>query len=187
MAPVKILAVCLGNICRSPAAEAALKESLSANGFNDAVVDSAGTGGWHVGEKPDGRIRAAGKRAGLLIDGAARKVDVADFDSFDYILAMDKSNYLNLAILSSKTNHYKKKKEEKVEGVGAKLFMFGEFAGPAFVGNENKHGNPPEVPDPYYGSDSDFDYVVKMVRDCSENFVCRLKNGTLPRKSSVCT
>lgn len=89
---LRVLVVCLGNICRSPAGEAALKEAASEAGL-DLTVDSAGTGPWHVGQKPDPQIRTAGERAGLHVDGCGRQVtEAAELEEYDLILAMDRSN-----------------------------------------------------------------------------------------------
>lgn len=154
---VRVLAVCLGNICRSPAAEAALRESLFDNGFSDAFVDSAGTAGYHVGDPPDHRIRTAGQKLGLHVDGAARQVSAKDFDEFDYIFAMDRSNLDDLKTISkSKQGNHR-----------AKLMMLGEFASSRAC---------PEVPDPYYGTMKDFENVVHLVRDCARGFVQHLQN-----------
>ena len=95
--PVKILMVCLGNICRSPLAEGILRSKLDSN----FIIDSAGTGGWHAGESPDQRSIETAKQNNIDISHQkARKFSIADFDSFDYIYVMDQSNYkdvINLA------------------------------------------------------------------------------------------
>ena len=95
---IRVLMVCLGNICRSPTAEAMLRYQLQAAGMGDRVeVDSAGTGDWHVGSPPDRRAVVHGEKRGLamaLLRG--RQVERADFDRFDVILAMDEDNLMNL-------------------------------------------------------------------------------------------
>lgn len=98
---MKVLFVCLGNICRSPTAEGVLRHKLRAAGLEDRVeVDSAGTGDWHVGKAPDGRTRQAALRRGYDLSAQrARQVEAADFQRFDLILAMDKSNLRNLQAL----------------------------------------------------------------------------------------
>ena len=92
---MKILTVCAGNICRSPAAEAAIREAAVEAGI-EVEIDSAGTGIWHIGQPPHPESVAAGARVGLVVEGRARKVTAADFDRFDIILAMDRANLRDL-------------------------------------------------------------------------------------------
>ena len=90
---MRILFVCMGNICRSPTAEAVMRGLLRAEGLEHAVtLDSAGTGGWHAGAPPDARAVAAARSRGVVVEGAARQVTAADFDDFDLLLAMDRDN-----------------------------------------------------------------------------------------------
>src|SRR5690349_17454180 len=90
---VRILFVCLGNICRSPTAEGTMRALLREAGMEHEVrLDSAGTGGWHVGDPPDRRATAAARARGIALDGAARTVTREDFDDFDLLIAMDRSN-----------------------------------------------------------------------------------------------
>ena len=124
--PTRILCVCLGNICRSPTAEAALRAALG----NGAQVDSAGTGAWHVGEPPYPPMQAAGRRLGLaMADLRARQVSLADFRRFDLILAMDSQNLRDLQALDP--------------GGGARLALYLDPLGGG------------DVPDPYYTRDFD--------------------------------
>lgn len=142
---MKILIVCLGNICRSPTAEGVVR-AVAAREFPelDVEVDSAGTADYHVGEPPDRRTIAAARRRGYEIAHLrARQVTRADFDEFDYVLAMDGSNFAVLEGL-------------RPSGSPAAVAMFLEHAP---VGDAN------EVPDPYHGGIEDFDRVV----DLSEN------------------
>ena len=135
---MRILAVCLGNICRSPAAEAAIREAIP-----DVEVDSAGTGAWHIGNPPNPRMVAAGERAGLDVVGAARQVRVEDFDEFDLVLAMDHSNLESLEAM-------------RPEGSRAEVRLFRTF---------DPDADSDEVPDPYYEpDDAAFDEVIVMVR-----------------------
>src|SRR5690554_4054975 len=91
---IRLLFVCLGNICRSPAAEGIMKRIVLKNDFQDLIeVDSAGTSGWHEGELPDERMRAHGDRRGYDFSSKARKFKKSDFDNFDYIIVMDENNY----------------------------------------------------------------------------------------------
>lgn len=138
--PVKIVMVCLGNICRSPLAEGILASKLPKDKF---IVDSAGTGSWHVGDKPDSRSIATAKKHGIDISNQkAKHFTAAFFDEFDYIYVMDESNYKNVISLSSS-----QKQKEKVILILEVL--------------SNK--NLVEVPDPYYGLQDGFDTVYEML------------------------
>ena len=134
--------VCLGNICRSPLAEGILQSKLPQESF---LVDSAGTGGWHVGQEPDKRSILTAKNRGLNIaHQRARQFRKKDFDSFDYIYVMDNSNYKNvLALAPDKTS------ETKVK----------------MILNEKYPGENIDVPDPYYGGQNGFEEVYDMLDD----------------------
>jgi protein-tyrosine phosphatase len=137
---VKILMVCLGNICRSPLAEGILQSKLPKDKF---VVDSAGTGDWHAGQKPDSRSIATAKNRGLdITHQRARQIKTSDFEKFDYIYVMDTSNYSNVVKLAPNTTA-----KEKV-----RLMMDALYPGESI-----------EVPDPYYGGDDGFDKVYDML------------------------
>ena len=136
----RILFVCLGNICRSPAADAALREALPG-----AQVDSAGTSDWNVGDPPNPRMVAAGRRAGLEITGTARQVTPADFDTFDLIVAMDRRNLADLL-------------EMRPPGSRAEVRLFGREP----------------IPDPYHRPDAAFDEVVSMVREAAASLAGEL-------------
>ena len=136
----KILMVCLGNICRSPLAEGILKSKLPNDSF---FVDSAGTGDYHIGKKPDSRSIAVAKKYGLDISNLkGRQFNASDFDLFDIIYAMDESNYRN--IISLARNNQDK---EKVK----------------FILNEIYPDQNYNVPDPYYGGHDGFENVFKML------------------------
>ena len=136
----KILMVCLGNICRSPLAEGILQSKLPADRF---TVDSAGTGGYHVGERPDSRSIAVARKYGLDITmQRCRKFNVTDFDNFDLIYAMDSSNFSNIIRLARNSDDMGK----------VKLIL-----------EELQPGSRLEVPDPYYGGDQGFDNVYQML------------------------
>jgi protein-tyrosine phosphatase len=138
--PIKILMVCLGNICRSPLAEGILASKLPKDKF---IVDSAGTGSWHIGRKPDERSIAVAKKYKLDISKQkGRQFTKSDFDAFDYIYAMDMSNYQDVIELSKN-----KSDKEKVQLILNELFP-----------NENV-----DVPDPYYGVANGFEVVYKML------------------------
>lgn len=141
MSATRILTVCLGNICRSPTAQAAIVEAAERVGL-DVEVDSAGTGDWHIGELPDERMRAAAAAVGLHLDSRARQVEAADLSDFDLVLAMDRDN---LRVL-----------ESMVDGdTTARVALFRSWD-PAGAGLE--------VPDPYYGGRRGFDEVVEICR-----------------------
>jgi len=144
-----ILFVCLGNICRSPLAEGVLRHQLEQQGLIDRVrVDSAGTGAWHVGERPDPRSMEVASRHGIELPGTARRVTESDFFEFDRIFAMDTSNLRNLRSM-----------EHGLEA-DASLELFREHDPEAT--DEDR-----DVPDPYYGGAGGFDDVFEMVeRTC---------------------
>jgi len=148
--PVKILMVCLGNICRSPLAEGILASKLPKN----FIVDSAGTGSWHVGHSPDKRSIAVAKKNGLCIDGQkGRQFKTADFDEFDYIYVMDSSNYRDVMQLAKTPEH-----KNKVHLILNELFP-----------DENV-----DVPDPYYGTANGFDSVYQMLDEAAEIIATKL-------------
>lgn len=141
-----VLFVCLGNICRSPTAEAVFRDRA---GGSDIIIDSAGTGAWHAGEGPDPRSRAEGERRGYSFAGqAARKVRVQDFHEFDYILAMDASNLSDLRALQPENSH-------------AELSLF------------LPDGS--DVPDPYYGGADGFVRVVDLIEAASDVWLAKMK------------
>jgi len=136
----KILMVCLGNICRSPLAEGILRSKLDENYF---FVDSAGIGNWHQGETPDQRSIEVARKHGLDISNQkARQFSTTDFDIFDYIYAMDQNNYNNLIALSQN-----QQAKNKVKMIANEIFE-----------NQNI-----EIPDPYWGTIDDFEYVYQML------------------------
>lgn len=142
-ARVRVLFVCMGNICRSPTAEGVFRHLLRGEGFADLIeTDSAGTHGYHIGEPPDARARETALRRGVdLSDLRARRVVREDFEFYDYVLAMDRENYQALTSLCPP--HHRRK---------LKLFM--EYAPEMGVR---------EVPDPYYGGPGGFEQVFDMV------------------------
>jgi protein-tyrosine phosphatase len=150
---VRILAVCAGNICRSPAAEAAIREAAEEAGI-EVVTDSAGTGTWHIGQPPHPDSVAAGARAGLQINGRARKVTAADFDRFDIILAMDRANLRDLHELAPT-------REAKAR---ARLFRTYDPA-----------AQKDEVPDPWGGPEAGYDETVRIVREAARGLVAELR------------
>lgn len=149
--PVKILMVCLGNICRSPLAEGILTSKLSSDQFH---IDSAGTGSWHVGHAPDKRSISTAKKNGLNISHQkGRQFQKSDFDTFDYIFVMDNSNYNDVIHLAQNETQ-----KEKVQLILDAIFP-----------NENV-----DVPDPYYGVANGFDMVYQMLDEACEVIAERL-------------
>lgn len=142
---VKVLMVCLGNICRSPLAEGILKSKVSSE---NVFVDSAGTAAYHVGNLPDSRSIEVAKKYGIdITDQRARAFTASDFKSFDFIYAMDSSNYTNIINLAS----------NDVEKAKVKLIL-----------NEIQANENLEVPDPYYGGEGGFENVYQMLDEsCS--------------------
>jgi protein-tyrosine phosphatase len=134
---MRILFVCMGNICRSPTAEGIMRRLIADAGLEDVVeVDSAGTGGWHAGEPPDARATEAARRRGVALEGGARQVRPADFDRFDLIVAMDRDNLRDLQAMA------------RDESAREKLRLLAADQ---------------DVPDPYYGGDRGFETVLDMV------------------------
>jgi protein-tyrosine phosphatase len=146
---LRVLAVCAGNICRSPTAVAAIEAEAEARGL-DIDVDSAGTGSWNIGEPPTPQAMAAGARMGLSPGGRARKVNSADFDRFDVILAMDRSNYRDLIEMTPSLESR------------AKIRLFRTYDADA---------PDDQIPDPYGGPDEGYDRMVEMVRAAAAGFV----------------
>jgi protein-tyrosine phosphatase len=149
---VKILAVCAGNICRSPAAEAAIREASAAAGV-EVEIDSAGTGSWHIGQPPHPESVAAGDRAGLAIVGRARKVTAADFDRFDIILAMDRANLRELHEMAPSLE------------AQARTRLFRTY---------DPTASSDEVPDPWGGPEAGYDETVRIVRAAADGLVAEL-------------
>jgi protein-tyrosine phosphatase len=148
---MRILMVCLGNICRSPLAEGILKHKAQQQGL-DWYVDSAGIGGWHAGELPDRRSIAVARKYGIdITDQRARKFQAADLDNFDLILAMDKDNYDDI---SRYVKHSKKVSYDE------KIDLILNFSRP----NRNE-----EVPDPYY--DNRFELVYTLLDEACDALI----------------
>ena len=156
---VKVLFVCLGNICRSPMAEGIFSTlATTQNLFFEC--DSAGTSTYHIGELPDERMRATAEKNNIILTHRARQIAKDDFDKYDYIIAMDKSNYQNILA-------YKQRVSNSSE---PKIMLMRSF-------DEDKTDL--EVPDPYYGTMGDFDKVYEILWRSNQNFIDFLKEEHL--------
>ncbi len=153
-----ILFVCLGNICRSPAAEGIFRQLVAQRHLErDFLIDSAGIGSWHIGDLPDPRMRRCGARHGYTFDSRARQLSSDDFDQFDYIIGMD---YDNLRDIKAKA---RRAEDEK------KVLLMADFL---------RHHDSATIPDPYYGGDRDFDHVVELLEDACESLLDWLTGKT---------
>ncbi|MDD3789204.1 MAG: low molecular weight phosphotyrosine protein phosphatase [Petrimonas sp.] len=152
---IRLLFVCLGNICRSPAAEGIMKDLVQREGLeNKFFIDSAGTGGWHTGELPDARMRRHGEKRGYDFCSRARKFRAADFDDFDYIIVMDEENFQDVNAYATS--------EEDVR----KIRRMTDFS------QKYTHDY---VPDPYYSGADGFELVLDLLEDATEGFLGELK------------
>ncbi len=152
-----ILFICLGNICRSPTAEAVFKKRSKDAGIS-VWCDSAGTGAWHQDERPDKRAISTGRKRGYRFTGqTSRKIEPSDFEDFDLILAMDKQNLLALSTMCPQEHVHK-------------LGLFLDYA---------PHTDADEVPDPYYGGPDGFDHVIDLIEIASEGLIKAIKFDTL--------
>ncbi len=153
-----ILFVCLGNICRSPAAEGIMKQMV----FDDpelrgiVVVDSAGIGAWHTGQLPDPRMRKRAAARGYSLTSRARQIQPDDFDRFDIVFGMDKENIADLRRVARNDDDRKK------------IRCLADYM--------TSHPEYDTVPDPYYGSEADFDLALDLIEDALREVVRKLKN-----------
>jgi protein-tyrosine phosphatase len=152
---VRVLFVCMGNICRSPTAQGVFAHLVESQGLTSLIqIDSAGTHAYHVGEPPDVRATQAAKKRNIELGSQrARRVTGDDFLDFDYVLAMDRNNYDDLISLCP-TEHQ------------SKLYLFLEFA--TGLGED-------EVPDPYYGGITGFERVLDMIERASQGLLAEIR------------
>jgi protein-tyrosine phosphatase len=150
-----ILFVCMGNICRSPAAEAIMKKNIEKNNLSDKIqVDSAGVIDYHTGEFADARMIAHANKRGYKVDSIARQFDMTtDFDRFDYIVTMDNENFAGIKSMDRMNKHEHK------------IFRMVDFC-------ENCTRD--EIPDPYYNGASGFEEVLDMLEDATKGLVKRV-------------
>lgn len=158
---IKVLFVCMGNICRSPTVEGVFRSVIAARGLNKKVfIDSAGTHDYHVGDPPDSRAQAVARARGYDICALkGRQVCMQDFQNFDYILAMDLDNLVHLQKMCPSEHT-------------AKLSLLMDYA---------RHANEREVPDPYYGGTRGFEKVLDMAEDAAQGLADEIQ-GVVARK-----
>jgi protein-tyrosine phosphatase len=149
---IGVLFVCLGNICRSPVAEAVFRDIVTSAGLGDRFdVDSAGTSDYHIGDGPDPRSAGEAKRRGVTLDHAARQIDGDDFERFDYVIAMDASNLGRIRRLAAGSDG------------GAELHLLRSF--------DDTARDDLEVPDPYFGGANGFAEVHDMIERASRGLL----------------
>jgi len=153
---IKVLFVCTGNICRSPTGEGIFRHKIREAGLEDRIgTDSCGMGAWHVGESPDSRSAAAARKRGIEIgDLRARKIRAADYQEFDYLLAMDRG-------------HYRDMLSQAPKGTEGKIRMFLEPVA--------KGAPAADVPDPYYGGADGFELVLDLIEEASDAWIKQLE------------
>ncbi len=152
---MRLLFVCLGNICRSPSAENIMNHLVKEAELEGQVTcDSAGTAGYHAGAAPDRRMGVAARKRGIELKGQARQFQPADLEKFDLILAMDRDNYQDI-LGCDRSGQY-----------SHKVKMMGDYA--------TRHSDK-EVPDPYYGGDQGFDYVIDLLLDACQGLLKEIK------------
>ncbi|WP_269609019.1 low molecular weight protein-tyrosine-phosphatase [Prochlorococcus marinus] len=149
----KILFVCLGNICRSPAAEGIFNQKIKERELeNFFVVDSAGTGSWHVGNLPDRRMRATALSRGIELTSRSRQIEENDLYEFDQILVMDKDNFEAVKSLT----------KDDMNPVNSKIKLILSYS---------KNSQLDEVPDPYYGGQNGFEKVLDLLNDAIDELI----------------
>ena len=150
-----VLFICLGNICRSPAAQAVMQRMVDERGLTDRFfIDSAGIGGWHIGDLPDKRMRVHARPRGYELTHRARKVPSADFEDFDLIVGMDAANVDDLCSMAATIEQQDK------------VVMMGDYI--------RQYPNYDYVPDPYYEGSEGFELVLDLLEDACDNLLNRI-------------
>ena len=156
---MKLLFVCMGNICRSPTAEGVMRRLLREQGLEDEIqIDSAGTGGWHVGNPPDERATEAARRRGITLEGAARQVRPGDFEDYDLLLAADRENLADLRAIAPD------------DEARAKVRLLREFDPDIDPAHPDL-----DVPDPYYGGPGGFEEVLDLVEAACRGLLAEVR------------
>ncbi len=150
-----VLFICLGNICRSPAAQAVMQHMVDERGLTDRFhIDSAGTDGWHIGDLPDKRMRVHARPRGYELTHRARKVQASDFEDFDLIVGMDAANVDDLCYMAATIEQQNK------------VVMMGDYI--------RQYPNYDYVPDPYYEGSEGFELVLDLLEDACDNLLNRI-------------
>ena len=160
-----VLFICLGNICRSPAAQAVMQRMVDERGLSDRFfIDSAGTGGWHIGDLPDKRMRVHARPRGYELTHRARKVQAGDFEDFDLIVGMDAANVDDLRYLAATIEQQDK------------VVMMGDYI--------RQYPNYDYVPDPYYEGSEGFELVLDLLEDACDNLLNQIikQNSFHPKR-----
>jgi protein-tyrosine phosphatase len=167
--PVRLLFVCLGNICRSPTAEGVMRALVEREGLEASIhLESAGTGAWHIGSPPDRRAAQAASARGVELEGTARQVRPDDFFDFDVLVAMDSENLRELRRLAPG------------EAERAKVRLLREFDPASADAQGEGEGEQLDVPDPYYGGPGGFDEVFDLVLAACEGLLAQIRAGQVP-------
>lgn len=150
-----ILFICLGNICRSPAAEGIMKALVKKAGREEEFyIDSAAIGPWHIGQLPDARMRRCGAQHGYRFDSHARQFSAQDFDRFDMIVVMDEDNYKAIS------------RQARSADDKAKIVRIANYL-------STRHSDYATVPDPYYGDEEDFELVIELLEDALSELLAK--------------
>jgi protein-tyrosine phosphatase len=153
---IKVLFVCMGNICRSPSAEAVMNSYINDAGLEDKIkCDSAGTISFHAGNPADARMQKHGKNRGYDLKSISRQITPEDFEEFNYIIGMDNDNMRNIQTFMPAAEYY------------TKLSKMTDYC---------SKDNPGEVPDPYYGGSAGFEMVLDILEDACEGLLNKIRN-----------
>lgn len=150
--PRRLLFICLGNICRSPAADGVMHQLVKAASIDSEFeIDSAGMGDWHVGQLPDSRMRACGARHGYKFDHRARQFSRSDFQHFDLLIVMDNGNYRGVSSMAHN------------DADRSKIVMLADYL--------RHHPGQTVIPDPYYGGTADFEFALELIEDACQGLL----------------